>query len=65
MVLLFGDEVKGARRWISIFGFSVQPSEFIKPAFAVVAAWLIAALRRAGQVAAAGWPGAYPEVAAA
>ncbi len=42
MVLFFGDEVKGARRWISILGFSVQPSEFLKPAFAVVAAWLIA-----------------------
>tara|TARA_R110001592_G_scaffold27763_25_gene102923 strand:- start:3022 stop:4272 length:1251 start_codon:yes stop_codon:yes gene_type:complete len=42
LVLFFGDEVKGARRWILLFGFSVQPSEFIKPAFAVVAAWLIA-----------------------
>jgi len=42
MVLFFGDEVKGARRWISLFGFSIQPSEFIKPTFAVVAAWLIA-----------------------
>ena len=33
--LLFGAEVKGARRWI----FGVQPSEFVKPAFAVLAAW--------------------------
>ena len=33
--LLFGAEVKGARRWI----FGVQPSEFIKPAFVVLAAW--------------------------
>ncbi len=41
-VLFFGAEIKGARRWISILGFSLQPSEFIKPAFAVVAAWLIA-----------------------
>ncbi len=40
-VLLSGAEVKGAQRWISIFGFSIQPSEFVKPAFAVVAAWLI------------------------
>ncbi|HRY03058.1 MAG TPA: FtsW/RodA/SpoVE family cell cycle protein, partial [Beijerinckiaceae bacterium] len=31
--LLFGAEVKGARRWI----FGVQPSEFVKPAFAVLA----------------------------
>ena len=42
MVIFLGDEVKGARRWISIFGFSLQPSEFIKPSFAVVAAWLVA-----------------------
>ncbi len=41
-VLIFGDEVKGARRWISVFGFSIQPSEFLKPSFAVVAAWLMA-----------------------
>jgi cell division protein FtsW len=33
--LFFGQEVKGARRWI----FGVQPSEFLKPAFVVVAAW--------------------------
>jgi cell division protein FtsW len=33
--LLFGQEVKGARRWI----FGVQPSEFLKPAFVVLAAW--------------------------
>ncbi|MGH1455876.1 MAG: FtsW/RodA/SpoVE family cell cycle protein [Alphaproteobacteria bacterium] len=41
-VLVFGEEVKGATRWINILGFSVQPSEFLKPSFAVVAAWLIA-----------------------
>jgi len=33
--ILFGVEVKGARRWI----FGVQPSEFVKPAFVVLAAW--------------------------
>jgi cell division protein FtsW len=33
--LLFGQEVKGARRWI----FGIQPSEFIKPAFVILAAW--------------------------
>ena len=33
--LLFGAEVKGSRRWI----FGLQPSEFIKPAFVVLAAW--------------------------
>jgi len=35
--LLFGHEVKGARRWI----FGVQPSEFLKPAFVILAAWAI------------------------
>ncbi len=36
-----GAEIKGAVRWIRVFGlFSIQPSEFIKPAFVVVAAWL-------------------------
>ena len=38
--LLFGTEIKGARRWISLAGMTLQPSEFVKPCFAVVAAWL-------------------------
>ncbi|HEY4202653.1 MAG TPA: putative peptidoglycan glycosyltransferase FtsW [Devosiaceae bacterium] len=38
--LKFGTEVKGARRWISAAGQSIQPSEFVKPAFAVIGAWL-------------------------
>ncbi|MGA2636135.1 FtsW/RodA/SpoVE family cell cycle protein [Methylocella sp.] len=33
--LLFGHEVKGSRRWI----FGIQPSEFLKPAFVILAAW--------------------------
>lgn len=40
--LAVGVEIKGARRWLPIPGFSLQPSEFLKPFFAVVAAWLIA-----------------------
>ncbi len=40
--LFVGEEIKGARRWISFAGFSLQPSEFIKPAFIVVCAWLFA-----------------------
>ncbi|NQV47492.1 MAG: cell division protein FtsW [Rhodospirillaceae bacterium] len=38
--LMIGTEVKGASRWLYLAGFSLQPSEFIKPAFAVVIAWL-------------------------
>jgi cell division protein FtsW len=40
--LVVGTEIKGARRWLPIPGLSLQPSEFLKPFFAVVAAWLIA-----------------------
>ncbi|HEY0919956.1 FtsW/RodA/SpoVE family cell cycle protein [Devosia sp.] len=42
LTLRFGVEVKGARRWISAFGQTIQPSEFVKPAFAVIGAWLFA-----------------------
>ena len=42
LALFFGVEIKGARRWFSIAGISVQPSEFLKPAFVVVCAWLFA-----------------------
>jgi cell division protein FtsW len=41
-VLFFGVEVKGGRRWVSVFGQSLQPSEFMKPSFIVVCAWLFA-----------------------
>jgi cell division protein FtsW len=40
--VLYGAEVKGARRWISVFGLSLQPSEFLKPAFVIVVSWLFA-----------------------
>lgn len=40
--LVIGVEIKGARRWLPIPALSLQPSEFLKPCFAVVAAWLIA-----------------------
>ena len=32
-VLLFGEEIFGARNWISIFGYSLQPSELVKVLF--------------------------------
>ncbi len=37
------DHGKGAVRWLSIGGFSLQPSEFLKPCFIIVTAWLMAA----------------------
>jgi cell division protein FtsW len=39
---MFGAEIKGARRWLVLFGMNVQPSEFLKPAFVVLIAWLFA-----------------------
>ncbi|MDY0029934.1 MAG: putative peptidoglycan glycosyltransferase FtsW [Pseudobdellovibrionaceae bacterium] len=41
LVPFVGADIKGAQRWIPLFGFSLQPSEFIKPSFAIVSAWLI------------------------
>ena len=40
--LVFGAEVKGSRRWIVILGINIQPSEFLKPAFVILIAWLFA-----------------------
>ena len=40
-VLVNGVDANGARRWLSFMGWSMQPSEFIKPSFVVVTAWLI------------------------
>lgn len=42
LTLFFGSEIKGARRWISFGGLSIQPSEFAKPALAVLTAWMFA-----------------------
>ncbi len=41
LTLIAGPEIKGARRWIGVAGFSLQASEFVKPAFAIVTAWLL------------------------
>ena len=43
LTLFFGIENKGATRWISILGFQLQPSEFVKPLFVMVAALLFEA----------------------
>jgi len=46
LTLVIGLEIKGARRWITAAGVALQPSEFVKPAFAVIAAWLFAEKKR-------------------
>src|SRR5262252_8548171 len=38
----FGAEIKGARRWLVILGMNIQASEFLKPAFVILIAWLFA-----------------------
>lgn len=54
LALMYGAEVKGARRWI----FGVQPSEFVKPAFVVLCAWAFAEGGRPGRrgSSASCWP---------
>lgn len=37
VTLYYGQEIKGARRWI----FGLQPSEFLKPAFVILVAWAL------------------------
>ena len=46
MAIMFGTQVKGATRWVSFPGGSIQPSEFAKPCFAIVSAWLMAKQRQ-------------------
>ena len=40
LVPFIGSEVNGARRWLDV-GFTFQPSEFLKPGFAVTLAWIM------------------------
>ncbi len=51
--LFVGKEFNGATRWLSLAGFSLQPSEFLKPSFAMVTAWMLAEYKRIE-----GFPGA-------
>ncbi|MCX2697793.1 MULTISPECIES: putative lipid II flippase FtsW [Ochrobactrum] len=48
--LFVGIEIKGARRWVSLAGLSIQPSEFMKPAFVVICAWLFSERERGGEM---------------
>ena len=45
-VLFDSQVINGARRWLLVGGFSLQPSEFAKPGFIVIVAWLFAEARR-------------------
>ena len=41
LVLFFGVEVKGSKRWLNLFFFSFQPIEFVKPFFIIVIAKIL------------------------
>jgi cell division protein FtsW len=41
LTLIMGTEIKGATRWIRLAGLTLQPSEFLKPAFAIMGAWVL------------------------
>src|ERR1044071_295357 len=45
MTLGSGMEIKGATRWIDVGPVSLQPSEFLKPCFAIFTAWMFALQR--------------------
>jgi len=49
LVLIIGVEIKGSIRWITLFGITIQPSEFLKPAFVLVSAFLFAGARKWGK----------------
>lgn len=55
LTLAIGEEIKGATRWINILGLSLQPSEFVKPTFAIVTAWILTASRIRKRVAFGDW----------
>lgn len=40
VVPFIGEEKNGAKRWINV-GMSLQPSEFLKPGFAIICAWIL------------------------
>jgi cell division protein FtsW len=50
LTIFFGHETKGAKRWLQILGFSLQPSEFVKPCLAVITAWMLSEQHRSPEI---------------
>ncbi|MEX6504776.1 putative lipid II flippase FtsW [Jiella sp. M17.18] len=48
--LFFGTEIKGARRWVDFGPLDIQPSEFMKPFFVVICAWLFSEKARRPEI---------------
>lgn len=46
LTLVIGPEINGATRWLRFGPMSVQPSEFLKPAFVVLVAWMLSSGNR-------------------
>jgi cell division protein FtsW len=42
LTIFVGPEIKGATRWLRVAGFTLQPSEFLKPCLIVFSAWMLA-----------------------
>ena len=45
LTMFFGVEIKGAKRWLD-FGTRIQPSEFVKPVFIILTAWMFEIQRK-------------------
>ena len=50
-VLIIGETRNGAQRWLSVFGFSIQPSELAKPALIAITAWMFSLRLARGYIA--------------
>ena len=46
LTFFFGTQIKGSRRWLYIFGFSLQPSEFLKVMFIPISALILCMLEQ-------------------
>ena len=45
LTLIIGLSSGGASRWLSAFGFTIQPSEFLKPSLIILVSWFLARSR--------------------
>jgi len=46
LTMMIGLEAKGARRWLSVGSFTLQASEFLKPAFIIFSAWMFSEVHK-------------------
>ncbi len=51
MAIAVGPEIKGAHRWLGFGLLSIQPSEFVKPTFIILAAACLSQWQRTGKLA--------------